>query len=61
MTKSDLKEALTRVMDEHGIDDSDVVVEDFLKDVVVALEFDLGVEFDEDETEEGSPGLHDED
>jgi len=61
VTKSDLKEALTRVMDEHGIDDSDVVVEDFLKDVVVALEFDLGVEFDEDETEEGSPGLHDED
>lgn len=59
MTKTDFQDAVIRVLDEHGIDDSDVVVEEFLKDLTVALEYDLGVDFDEDETEDAAPGLQD--
>jgi len=60
VTKSDFQDAVTRVLDEHGLDDSDIVVEDFLKDLTVALEYDLGVDFDEEETEDAAPGLQDE-
>ena len=59
MTKSDFQDAVTRVLDEHGLDDSDIVVVDFLKDLTVALEYDLGVDFDDDETEDAAPGLQD--
>ena len=57
MTKSEFKEAVLRTMAEHDVDESNVVVDDFLNDLVIGLEYDVGYEFDEDETEEVAPGL----
>jgi hypothetical protein len=57
MTKAEFKEAVLRTMSEHDIDESNVVVDDFLNDLVIGLEYDVGFEFEEDETEEAAPGL----
>lgn len=61
MTKQDFKEAVLRTMSEHDVDESNVVVDDFLNDLVIALEYEIGFEFEEDETEEAAPGLGSED
>lgn len=57
MTKVEFKEAVLRTMNEHDIDESNVVVDDFLNDLVIGLEYDVGFEFDEEETEDAAPGL----
>ncbi len=45
MTKTEFKEAVLRTMSEHDIDESNVVVDDFLNELVIGLEYDVGFEF----------------
>jgi hypothetical protein len=49
MNKTELTDVVRKLLEEYEIDDRHLAVEEFLDDLVIAIEYETGFEFDEDD------------